>query len=85
MDASRERSPTPERLKIWKLRRSRDSWKAKCRQRRQQVRELEARLRDLERSRDAWREHCLSLDAPATPSPDALARPLPKKAASTAP
>lgn len=83
MDTSREQPQTPERVRIWKLRRSRDNWKSKCRQRREQVRDLLTRLRDVERSRDAWRDHCLALDA--APARSGTPRPLGKKTAAIIP
>ena len=46
---------TPVRLLVPKLLKSRDDWKSKCRQRRDQNKALQIKVRDLAASREAWR------------------------------
>jgi len=46
---------TPLRLFVPKLLKSRDDWKSKCLQRRDQNKALQIKVRDLAASREAWR------------------------------
>lgn len=52
---------TPARILIPKLVQSRDAWKAKADERKQQRKALEIRVRDLEASRDLHRQHAEQL------------------------
>ena len=49
---------TPIRILLPKLFKSRDDWKRKCRQRRDQNKTLQIKVRDLVASREAWRTKC---------------------------
>ena len=46
---------TPVRILLPKLVKSRDNWKDKCLQRRNQNKTLKIKIRDLSASRDSWR------------------------------
>lgn len=54
------RSPT--HILVPKLAHSRDRWKAKAAQRRQQLKLAKLTIRDLQRSREMWREQCSQRD-----------------------
>src|SRR4051794_14068486 len=52
---------SPKRALARSFRLSRDRWKAKAGQRRQEIRGLKVRLRDLETSRDLWKQKAAHL------------------------
>jgi hypothetical protein len=54
---------SPKRALARSFRLSRDRWKAKAGQRRQENRALKVRLRDLETSRDLWKQKATHLQA----------------------
>jgi hypothetical protein len=58
-DAPKFRSPKRALARSFRL--SRDRWKNKANQRRQQIKALKIRIRDLEVSRDLWKEKALHL------------------------
>lgn len=51
-------SRTPVRILLPKILKSRDDWKRKCQQRRDQNKTLQIKVRDLTASREAWRTKC---------------------------
>jgi hypothetical protein len=74
---------SPKRALARSFRLSRDRWKAKAGQRRQEIRALKVRLRDLECSRDLWKQKAAHLqgqldllreDCQTAPSPPATAQ-----------
>jgi hypothetical protein len=54
---------SPKRCLAHSFRLSRDRWKLKATQRRQQIKTLQIRLRDLQTSRDLWKQKALQLQA----------------------
>jgi hypothetical protein len=60
-DAPEFRSPKRALARSFRL--SRDRWKDKATRRRQQVKALQVRLRDLEVSRDLWKDKAAHLEA----------------------
>lgn len=54
---------SPKRALARSFRLSRDRWKHKAAQRRQQIKALQIRVRDLETSRDLWKDKALHLTA----------------------
>jgi hypothetical protein len=58
-EAPKFRSPKRTLARAFRL--SRDRWKAKATQRREQLRDLKVRLRDVEVSRDLWKQKALYL------------------------
>lgn|SRR5262245_38203819 len=74
-DAPDFRSPKRALARAFRL--SRDRWKQKAGQRRQQIKTLQVKVRDLQASRDLWKDKALHLQAqleqlqgPVTPPPD---------------
>lgn len=49
---------SPPHILVPKLAHSRDRWKAKAAERRQQLKLAKLTIRDLQRSRESWREQC---------------------------
>jgi hypothetical protein len=62
---------SPKRALARSFRLSRDRWKLKAAQRRQQIKALQVRLRDLEASRDLWKDKALHPQAQLQPPPAA--------------
>ena len=54
---------SPKRALARAFRLSRDRWKQKAGQRRQQIKALQVRVRDLQTSRDLWKDKALHLQA----------------------
>jgi hypothetical protein len=54
---------SPKRCLAHSFRLSRDRWKLKATERRQQIKVLKVKLRDLEVSRDLWKQKALHLQA----------------------
>lgn len=54
MSCNGYKSPTHKLIKFFE--KSRDSWEKKAKERREEIRDLQARIRDLEASRDQWKE-----------------------------
>ena len=54
MSCQEYKSPPHKLIKFFKE--SRDSWKITAKERRREIRDLKARIRDLEISRDLWKE-----------------------------
>ena len=54
---------SPKRALARSFRLSRDRWKQKATQRREEIKALQIRVRDLETSRDLWKEKALYLQA----------------------
>lgn len=52
---------TPRWVQAWFLRRSRDRWKARCRQLKVEAKRLANRVNDVTKSREHWREQVLAL------------------------
>jgi len=53
---------SPQRKLVRFFEKSRDQWKAKCREAKTLVRRLKNRVRWLERSRDRWKQQAQALD-----------------------
>lgn len=64
------KSPKHKLVKFFK--KSRDSWEERAKKRREEIRDLQARVRDLEASRDAWREKAKMASAQAQAKEQAL-------------
>ena len=60
-DAPKFRSPKRALARAFRL--SRDRWKRKAGERRQQIKTLKVRLRDVEASRDLWKQKALHFQA----------------------
>jgi hypothetical protein len=54
---------TPRWVQVWFLGRSRDNWKAKCKDLRAQAKRLKNRVSDVTRSRQKWEQRAKTLEA----------------------
>ena len=61
-EGSKRRYSTPARVQAWFLGRSRDGWKAKCKELKAQAKRLQNRVNDVTRSREMWRERVAELE-----------------------
>ena len=64
------KSPPHKLIKFFKE--SRDSWEETAKERREQLRDLNARIRDLEASRESWKAKAKEAEKRATEKGDAL-------------
>lgn len=64
---------TPRWVQVWFLRRSRDRWKARCKEVRAEAKRLQNRVNDLNKSRENWRQRAEELEVEVAALPEQAA------------